>query len=92
MERLTLGVGLAVEYGTLMQNVQNLKGEAMGDAGAFVALFRFHSPFLSNEEHLLVLFQPARQCQALAGGDISPHQPLNVLSLLLPNMPPKPVS
>jgi hypothetical protein len=50
-----------------MQNVQNLKGEAMGDAGAFVALFRFHSPFLSNEEHLLVLFQPARQCQHAMG-------------------------
>ena len=30
-------------------------------------------PFLSNEGHLFVLFQPARQCQALAGGDISPH-------------------
>ncbi len=28
----------------------------MGDAGAFVALFRLHSPFLSNEEHLLGLF------------------------------------
>ena len=37
----------------------------MGDAGAFVALFKFHGPFLSNEEHLLVLFQ-----------NTSPHQPL----------------
>jgi len=48
-------------------------------AGAFVALFRFHGPFLLNEGHLFVLFQPARQCQALAGGDILPPQPLNAL-------------
>jgi hypothetical protein len=26
----------------------------MGDAGAFVALFRFHDPFLSNEGYLFV--------------------------------------
>ena len=29
----------------------------MGDAGAFVALFRFHGTFLSNEGHFFVLFQ-----------------------------------
>ena len=61
------------------------KKAEMGDTGAFVALFRFHGPFLLNEGHLFVLFQPARQCQALAGGDILPHQPLDALSLLLPN-------
>ena len=27
----------------------------LGDAGAFVALFRFHGPFLSNEGHLFVV-------------------------------------
>ena len=59
-----------------------------GDAGAFVALFRFHGPFLLSEGHLFVLFQPARQCQALAGGDISPHQPLNDQLLQQPQLFP----
>ena len=51
--------------------LSNEMGDEMGDAGAFVALFRYHGPFLSNEGHLFVLFQ-----------DILPHQRLNALSLL----------